>query len=57
MAILTPTEFTAFDFYKKLLRNEDGTVSRAATMAAGLGAGITESALAVTPFESIKTTL
>jgi len=50
-------QFTAFDLYKRLLQNERGEVTGPMTMVAGFGAGITESALAVTPFESIKTTL
>lgn len=45
----------AFDFYKSLLEDADGKVSGPRTVVAGFGAGITESLLAVTPFESIKT--
>lgn len=47
----------AFDTYKALLQDEDGKISGPRTVIAGFGAGITESLLAVTPFESIKTTL
>lgn len=47
----------AFDQYKTLLQDEAGNISGPRTVIAGLGAGITESLLAVTPFESIKTTL
>jgi solute carrier family 25 citrate transporter 1 len=47
----------AFDTYKALLQDDDGTISGTRTVIAGFGAGITESLLAVTPFESIKTTL
>lgn len=47
----------AFDTYKTLLQDETGTISGPRTVMAGFGAGITESLLAVTPFESIKTTL
>ena len=47
----------AFDQYKRLLSSPDGTVSGLKTVLAGFGAGITESLLAVTPTESIKTTL
>ncbi|KAI5790343.1 mitochondrial carrier domain-containing protein [Pyronema domesticum] len=47
--------FLAFDFYKNLLADEKGNVSGPKTVLAGLGAGVTESLLAVTPFESIKT--
>ena len=47
----------AFDQYKSLLSDENGNISGPGTVIAGFGAGITESLLAVTPFESIKTTL
>lgn len=47
----------AFDSYKALLQDETGNISGPRTVIAGFGAGITESLLAVTPFESIKTTL
>lgn len=47
----------AFDQYKTLLQDENGNISGPRTVIAGTGAGITESLLAVTPFESIKTTL
>jgi solute carrier family 25 citrate transporter 1 len=49
--------FVAFDQYKALLQDADGKISGPRTVIAGFGAGVTESALAVTPFESIKTTL
>lgn len=49
--------FVAFDQYKSLLADENGKLSGPRTVIAGLGAGVTESLLAVTPFESIKTTL
>lgn len=47
--------FLAFDAYKNLLADEAGHVSGPKTVLAGFGAGVTESLLAVTPFESIKT--
>lgn len=47
----------AFDTYKTLLQDDAGKISGPRTVIAGFGAGITESLLAVTPFESIKTTL
>ena len=47
----------AFDSYKALLQDENGQISGPRTVIAGFGAGITESLLAVTPFESIKTSL
>ncbi|KAL8833459.1 MAG: hypothetical protein Q9170_004268 [Blastenia crenularia] len=49
--------FVAFDTYKTLLQDETGKISGPRTVIAGFGAGITESLLAVTPFESIKTTI
>ncbi|KAL9123220.1 MAG: hypothetical protein Q9187_000237 [Circinaria calcarea] len=58
LAITYPAEcFVAFDSYKALLQDEAGNISGPRTVIAGFGAGITESLLAVTPFESIKTTL
>jgi hypothetical protein len=49
--------FVAFDQYKSMLQDADGNISGPRTVIAGFGAGFTESLLAVTPFESIKTTL
>ncbi|RKL21664.1 hypothetical protein BFJ68_g1976 [Fusarium oxysporum] len=49
--------FVAFDQYKALLVDENGNLSGPRTVIAGFGAGVTESLLAVTPTESIKTTL
>jgi solute carrier family 25 (mitochondrial citrate transporter), member 1 len=49
--------FVAFDQYKSMLADADGKISGPGTVIAGFGAGVTESLLAVTPFESIKTTL
>jgi len=49
--------FVAFDTYKSFLADENGKVSGPGNVIAGFGAGVTESALAVTPFESIKTQL
>ncbi|KZF24599.1 putative mitochondrial tricarboxylate transporter [Xylona heveae TC161] len=49
--------FVAFDTYKSMLQDADGKISGPRTVIAGFGAGVTESLLAVTPFESIKTTL
>ena len=56
-SIKAAVRFVAFDAYKNLLADADGKVSGPRTVAAGFGAGITESLLAVTPFESIKTQL
>jgi len=49
--------FVAFDAYKSLLADSDGKLSGPRSVIAGFGAGVTESLFAVTPFESIKTTL
>lgn len=49
--------FVAFDQFKSMLQDENGHISGPRTVIAGFGAGVTESLLAVTPFESIKTTL
>ncbi|KAK3361776.1 mitochondrial carrier domain-containing protein [Lasiosphaeria ovina] len=49
--------FVAFDQYKALLSDAEGNISGPRTVLAGFGAGVTESLLAVTPTESIKTTL
>ncbi|KAL5323369.1 hypothetical protein ACEPPN_007904 [Leptodophora sp. 'Broadleaf-Isolate-01'] len=49
--------FVAFDQYKSMLQDANGKISGPRTVIAGFGAGVTESLLAVTPFESIKTTL
>jgi hypothetical protein len=51
------TGFVAFDQYKSMLSDSEGKISGPRTVIAGFGAGVTESLLAVTPFESIKTTL
>ncbi|KAL7272731.1 hypothetical protein RUND412_004447 [Rhizina undulata] len=49
--------FLAFDAFKSALADENGHISGPRTVLAGLGAGATESLIAVTPFESIKTQL
>lgn len=55
--LTTCAGFVAFDQYKKLLADHEGNISGPRTVIAGFGAGVTESLLAVTPTESIKTTL
>ena len=57
MLTTRPVGFVAFDQYKRLLADAEGKISGPRTVIAGFGAGVTESLLAVTPFESIKTTL
>lgn len=49
--------FVAFEHFKTLLEDADGKLSGGRTVLAGMGAGMTESVLAVTPSESIKTQL
>ncbi|KAF7191713.1 putative mitochondrial carrier C19G12.05 [Pseudocercospora fuligena] len=56
-SIKAGVRFVAFDQYKSLLSNPDGTISGPMTVVSGFLAGATESLLAVTPFESIKTQL
>ncbi|EPY51468.1 citrate transporter [Schizosaccharomyces cryophilus OY26] len=49
--------FFAFDSIKKTLADENGHLSGPRTVLAGLGAGVAESILVLTPFESIKTAI
>jgi len=56
-SIKAGVRFVAFDQYKQMLGNGDGTISGPMTVVSGFLAGATESLLAVTPFESIKTQL
>jgi solute carrier family 25 citrate transporter 1 len=49
--------FLGFDTLKALFADEKGRTSKAGGVLAGFGAGILESVLAVTPFETIKTAL
>ncbi|KAL1995375.1 hypothetical protein VTN49DRAFT_1562 [Thermomyces lanuginosus] len=56
-SIKAGVRFVAFDKFKALLSDADGKISGPRTVIAGFGAGFTESLLAVTPFESIKTQL
>lgn len=49
--------FVSFDQYRRLLADAEGHVSGPMTVVSGFLAGATESLLAVTPFESIKTQL
>ncbi|KFY11068.1 hypothetical protein V492_04697 [Pseudogymnoascus sp. VKM F-4246] len=56
-SIKAGVRFVVFDQIKELLQDANGNLSGPKTVVAGLGAGVFESVLAVTPFESIKTTL
>ncbi|KAH7175306.1 hypothetical protein EDB81DRAFT_594988, partial [Dactylonectria macrodidyma] len=46
-----------FSCFKQIIAHEHGNLSRTRTAFAGLAAGVVESTLAATPFESIKTQL
>lgn len=49
--------FLGFDKIKAALRDENGELSKTRGAIAGLGAGVLESVVAVTPFETIKTAM
>lgn len=49
--------FLGFDKIKSMLRDENGNLSKTRGVIAGLGAGVLESVVAVTPFETIKTAM
>lgn len=49
--------FGTNSFFQSLFRSKDGSLSDGARLAAGLGAGVTEAMIIVTPFEVIKTRL
>ncbi|KAH6638695.1 putative tricarboxylate transporter mitochondrial carrier protein [Truncatella angustata] len=49
--------FVSFEQYKRMLADENGKISGPKNVIAGFFAGMTESLIAVTPTESIKTTL
>ncbi|KAI1320713.1 hypothetical protein EDD11_010247 [Mortierella claussenii] len=49
--------FFAFDQYKQLLQDSEGKTTGFRSVLAGLGAGMTEALLVVTPSETIKTKL
>ncbi|EED22828.1 succinate:fumarate antiporter (Acr1), putative [Talaromyces stipitatus ATCC 10500] len=46
--------FTSYEWYKQLLTDENGHVTRKATFIAGLAAGVTEAVAVVNPMEVIK---
>ncbi|KAK3055887.1 hypothetical protein LTR09_003121 [Extremus antarcticus] len=56
-SIKAGVRFVAFDQFRRALSDTEGNVSGPMTVVAGFMAGATESLLAVTPFESIKTQL
>uniref|UniRef100_A0A7S3GK71 Uncharacterized protein n=1 Tax=Palpitomonas bilix TaxID=652834 RepID=A0A7S3GK71_9EUKA len=49
--------FGTFEFLKRKLSDEDGSISKGKTFVAGLGAGVFEAAFAVCPAEMVKTRL
>ena len=46
--------FTSYEFYRNLLRDQDGKISTGSTFIAGVGAGTTEAVLVVTPMDLVK---
>ncbi len=56
-SIKAGVRFVAFEQYRRILADSEGNVSGPMTVVSGFFAGATESLLAVTPFESIKTQL
>ena len=51
------TRFFAFETLRNNLQDESGKVSTARTLLAGMGAGVAEAIVAVTPMDTIKTKL
>lgn len=49
-----PFSFGAFESLKKQMQNEHGQLTTAGKLSAGLGAGVAEAVLAVTPMETVK---
>ncbi|CAD6566333.1 MAG: hypothetical protein TREMPRED_002485 [Tremellales sp. Tagirdzhanova-0007] len=54
-AVKAGVRFTTYDQFKSLLKDDEGKLTAPRSMLAGLGAGISEAVIAVTPFETIKT--
>lgn len=46
--------FGAFESFKKRMENENGQLTASGKLLAGLGAGVAEAVLAVTPMETVK---
>lgn len=51
------TRFLAFETLRNHLQDEQGRISTSRTLLAGLGAGVAEAIVAVTPMDTIKTKL
>ncbi|KAK9894977.1 mitochondrial carrier [Cystobasidium minutum MCA 4210] len=56
-AVKAGVRFTSYDYFKRMLVNQDGKLTGPRSLAAGLGAGMLEAIIAVTPSEAIKTKL
>ncbi|CDZ96343.1 mitochondrial tricarboxylate transporter [Phaffia rhodozyma] len=56
-AVKAGVRFLSYDYYKSLLQDENGKLTAPRSLLAGLGAGMTEAVIAVTPSETIKTKL
>ncbi|KAL7420768.1 hypothetical protein Q5752_004720 [Cryptotrichosporon argae] len=54
-AVKAGVRFTTYDQFKALLTDSEGKLSAPRSMLAGLGAGMAEAVVAVTPSETIKT--
>lgn len=46
--------FQSYEFYRSLLRDDNGNISTGSTFVAGVGAGVTEAVLVVNPMEVVK---
>ncbi|KAH0834146.1 mitochondrial carrier domain-containing protein [Lanmaoa asiatica] len=56
-AIKAGVRFVSYDHFKSILADPEGKVSAPKSLVAGLGAGMMEAVIAVTPSETIKTKL
>lgn len=56
-AVKAGVRFTTYDQFKALLADDEGKLSAPRSMLAGLGAGMMEAVIAVTPSETIKQVL
>ncbi|ORX37237.1 putative mitochondrial inner membrane citrate transporter [Kockovaella imperatae] len=54
-AVKAGVRFTTYDQFKSLLKDDEGKLTAPRSMLAGLGAGMMEAIIAVTPSETIKT--
>ncbi|KGB79202.2 solute carrier family 25 (mitochondrial citrate transporter) member 1 [Cryptococcus deuterogattii R265] len=54
-AVKAGVRFTTYDQFKSLLKDDEGKLTAPRSMLAGLGAGMSEAIIAVTPSETIKT--